>query len=76
MKLAEHVSKSQEPRKSALGFRDNTPEWVAKLHDRGQLVEQVIKEYVPDVTTDAITVGDLERREQLRGAGLNEEQER
>jgi hypothetical protein len=34
-------------------------------------VEHVIKEYVPDVTTEGITVGDLVRREQS-SAGLSE----
>jgi hypothetical protein len=71
MHLKEYVSKSEEPRKSVLGFRDDTREVVEVLHERGRQVEQVIKEYVTDVTTKGITSGDLARREHTRGAELD-----
>ena len=45
---------------------------MRELRERGRRVEHVIKDYVPDVTTEGITVGDLVRREQRR-AGLSEE---
>jgi|GEM_PF-3610324 hypothetical protein len=66
MQLKEYVSKRQEPRKPVFGIPDNTPEVIRELRERGQRVEHVIKEYVPDVTTEGITVGDLVRREQRR----------
>jgi hypothetical protein len=74
MQLKEYVSKRQEPRKPAFGLPDDTPEVVRELRERGQRAEHIIKEYVPDITTKGITVGDLMRREQRR-AGLSEEPE-
>jgi hypothetical protein len=74
MKLKEAASKSQEPRRP-FGHRDNSPELVRELRDRGQKAEQVIKKYVPDVMVDKITARDVMLREQGRGAGPNEGQE-
>jgi hypothetical protein len=74
MQLKEYVSKSEEPRKPAFGLADDPAEAVRELRERGQRVEHVIKDYVPDITTEGITVGDLVRREQSR-AGLSEEPE-
>jgi hypothetical protein len=73
MQLKEYVSKREEPRKPAFGLPPDDPsEVVRELRERGRRVEHVIKDYVPDVTTEGITVGDLVRREQRR-AGLSEE---
>jgi hypothetical protein len=39
---------------------------VEELHKRGQQVEQIVKEYVPAVATDKITIGDLLKRAEAR----------
>jgi hypothetical protein len=63
MQLKEYVSNRQEPRQPAFGLRDTTPEVVRQLHEKGQRAEDIIKEYVPDITTERITSRDLGRRQ-------------
>jgi len=73
MMLERDVRQRQEPRESDVIDVDATPELVEELHERGQQVEQIVKEYVPDVTTDEITIGDLMKRADARRKARLEE---
>jgi hypothetical protein len=73
MMLEKDVRQRQETRETDVIDVDATPELVEELHEWEQQVEQVVKEYVPDVTTDKITIGDLLKRAEARHKAQLEE---